>query len=145
MKITLHYLTLLFTMILIYIIINSLTSCNKNKINEELIGNWRLDSIMPISSKVGMQDTVIGYTVVQFKEDKTLNISSIGIIAGTYELKKKNKITAVVERKATTGYTIPHWQNVLIDLLNNAVRYDINNNQLTIYKSDNWIGKLSRL
>ena len=47
--------------------------------------------------------------------------------------------------KATTGYTIPHWQNVLIDLLNNAVRYDINNNQLTIYKSDNWIGKLSRL
>jgi hypothetical protein len=132
-------------MILIYIIINSLTSCNKNKINEELIGNWRLDSIMPISSKVGMQDTVIGYTVVQFKEDKTLNISSIGIIAGTYELKKKNKITAIVEHKATSGYIIPHWQNVLIDLLNNAVRYDINDDQLTIYKSDNWIGKLSRL
>ena len=76
MKITLQYLPQLFSLVLIYIIINSLTSCNKNKINEELIGSWRLDSIMPISSKVGLQDTIIGYTVVQFKEDKTLNIST---------------------------------------------------------------------
>lgn len=130
---TLNYFTIiLFLIIAVY-------SCGKDDGNEkitdsQLYGEWIFKSVQTIDSSWVLTDTgtVDGNVILSIKPDG--NLSSGSMYVGKFTLVDNNgSIEANLKRGDFSGAPTPWWMEILMEAINKANNYSVNDNKLKIF------------